>query len=465
MAVQITLTNAEQPTPRRAVWVARILWCAVTVLVAAIFVAMLPRHLTHVRFQWSVEEAMGAVTRWGSFASYVLLVATVRLLVGAVYAAAGLIIFWRRSDDLFAVFVSATLIMLALPFGLNGDLSMWRLPSSLMALAPWLPTLLAATTLACFVLLLFLFPDGRFVPRRIRWVAIFLVALIAAVVLAFLSPAVERFLASLWQAAGADPEEASWLVLSWTLLFGFLSGLAAQFYRYRRETDPLRRQQTKWVAWGLSAPLLALLLIVLLDWIIPEQSLYHAIENLLSPLLMTLIPLSILFSILRYRLWEIDLLLNRTLVYGGLSVLIALSYILLVGVLSLFFQGSNLWLSVIATGLIAILFQPLRQALQRAVNRLLYGERDDPATVLSRLGTAAGGRHGRRCCVAYAGRNGGAGAQVAIRGSDASPGGCGGGDPGSSMASALHRWNPFRCSIRVSRWVSWQLHRGRWARD
>ena len=140
------------------------------------------------------------------------------------------------------------------------------------------------------------------------------------------------------------------------------------------------------MAWGLSAPLLALLLNLLLDWIIPEQSLFHAIENLLFPLIMTLIPLSILFSILRYRLWDVDVVLRRTLVYGGLSVLVALSYILLVGVLSMFFQGSNLWLSVIATGLIAILFQPLRQGLQRAVNRLLYGERDDPATVLARLG-------------------------------------------------------------------------------
>jgi hypothetical protein len=159
--------------PRRvALWLARSLWIAVTLLVAAIFVAMLPTHLTQVRFHWSVQEAMGAVTPGGTFSNYVLLVAGVRLLVGAVYAAAGLLIFWRRSNDPFAVFVSATLIMLALPFGLNGDLSAWELPPPLMALAPWLPTLLAAATLVCFVLLLFLFPDGRFVPRRVRWIAL-----------------------------------------------------------------------------------------------------------------------------------------------------------------------------------------------------------------------------------------------------------------------------------------------------
>jgi signal transduction histidine kinase len=386
MTAHIHPSIPSQAPPRVSIWIARVLWGAVAMLVATIFVAMLPTHLTQVRFHWSVQEAMGAVTRWGPFAAYVLLVATVRLLVGGVYAVAGLVIFWRRSDDPFAVFVSATLIMLALPFGLNGNLSMWRLPPPLMALAPWLPTLLAAATLACFVLLLFLIPNGRFIPRRIRWMALFLVALLATVVVVFLSPTVARLLASLWQAAGIAPDEASWLLLSWTLLVGFLSGLVAQVYRYRRETDPLRRQQTKWVAWGLSAPLLALLLTLLLDWIIPEQSLYHAIENLLSPLVLTLIPLSILFSILRYRLWEIDLLLNRALVYGVLTVAIVAAYILLVGILSMFFHGSNLWLSVLATGMIALLFQPLRQAMQQLVNRLLYGERDDPATVLARLG-------------------------------------------------------------------------------
>ena len=85
--------------------------------------------------------------------------------------------------------------------------------------------------------------------------------------LAILLPTAERFLASLWRAVGADPEEATWLLFSWTLLIGLLSGLAAQVYRYQSETDPLRRQQTKWVAWGLSAPLLGLLLTLLLDWI------------------------------------------------------------------------------------------------------------------------------------------------------------------------------------------------------
>lgn len=361
-----TYTHPPIPgqTPRRVViWLARSLWGTVALLVAAVIVAMLPGYLRDVRYTWSVQEAMGAVTPGRAFFNYVLLVAAVRLLVGAVYAAAGLLIFWRRSNDPFAVFVSATLIMLALPFGLNGNLALWRLPPPLMLWVPWLPMLLAAATLVCFVLLLFLFPDGRFVPRQIRWIALVLAALIATVVAVFLSPTAARFLTSLWQAGGFDPDEASWLLFSWTLLAGFLSGLAAQVYRYRRERDPLRRQQTRWVAWGLSAPLLSLLLSLLLDWIIPEQSLFHAIENLLSPLVMTLIPLSILFSILRYRLWEIDLWINRTVVYGALSLAVLVVYALSVGLFSQVFTGAGnaaLLSAVLVVGLAPYLHRSAR---------------------------------------------------------------------------------------------------------
>jgi two-component system NarL family sensor kinase len=99
------------------------------------------------------------------------------------------------------------------------------------------------------------------------------------------------------------------------------------------------------------------------------------------------VSLAIAFSILRYRLWDIDIIISRTLVYGALTACIVALYILLVGALSLLSQTTgNLLISLLATGLIAFLFQPLRERLQRGVNRLMYGERDDPYAVLSRLG-------------------------------------------------------------------------------
>jgi signal transduction histidine kinase len=99
------------------------------------------------------------------------------------------------------------------------------------------------------------------------------------------------------------------------------------------------------------------------------------------------LPLTLAFSIFRYRLWDIDPLLNRTLVYGGLTLLVLALYGAIVfGLGAAFGSSGNIWLAVAATGVIAIAFNPLRQRLQRAVNRLMYGDRDDPATVLARLG-------------------------------------------------------------------------------
>jgi signal transduction histidine kinase len=101
---------------------------------------------------------------------------------------------------------------------------------------------------------------------------------------------------------------------------------------------------------------------------------------------MALVPLSIGVAILRGRLYDVDLLINRTLVYGALTACVVGTYILVVGYLGALFQARGDAVSLIAAGLAAVLFQPLRQRFQRGVNRLLYGQRDEPYAVLSRLG-------------------------------------------------------------------------------
>jgi signal transduction histidine kinase len=99
------------------------------------------------------------------------------------------------------------------------------------------------------------------------------------------------------------------------------------------------------------------------------------------------LPIAIGLAILRYRLWDIDLIINRTLVYGALTACVVGLYVLIVGGLGALFQTSgNLLISLFATAVVAVLFAPLRDRLQRGVNRLLYGQRDDPYAVLSRLG-------------------------------------------------------------------------------
>jgi signal transduction histidine kinase len=90
---------------------------------------------------------------------------------------------------------------------------------------------------------------------------------------------------------------------------------------------------------------------------------------------------------LRYRLFDIDIIINRALVYGTLTALIIGLYVFVVGYLGAIFRTeTNLGISLVATGMVAVLFQPLRDRLQRGVNRLMYGQRDEPVAVLSQLG-------------------------------------------------------------------------------
>src|SRR5215204_4161787 len=106
-----------------------------------------------------------------------------------------------------------------------------------------------------------------------------------------------------------------------------------------------------------------------------------------SPIALLVLPLFTYIAILRHGLYDIDRLVNRTLVYGALTACIAGIYALAVGGIGTFFEArGNFGISLLAAVLVAVLFQPLRSRLQRGVDRLMYGERDDPHAVTSRLG-------------------------------------------------------------------------------
>jgi len=99
------------------------------------------------------------------------------------------------------------------------------------------------------------------------------------------------------------------------------------------------------------------------------------------------LPVTLCISVMRYRLYDIDIIINRTLVYGVLTASVVAIYALSVGILGVLFQAQgNSIIALLATGLIAVLFQPLRERLQAAVNRFYYGQRDDPLLALSQLG-------------------------------------------------------------------------------
>ena len=93
----------------------------------------------------------------------------------------------------------------------------------------------------------------------------------------------------------------------------------------------------------------------------------------------------LLVALVNYELLDIKVFVNRALVYVALTAFVIAAYGLIVGYLGTAFHSENILFSLIATGLIAILFQPLRERLQRAVNRLMYGERSEPYRLLNRL--------------------------------------------------------------------------------
>ena len=123
-------------------------------------------------------------------------------------------------------------------------------------------------------------------------------------------------------------------------------------------------------------------------YLLYDMELLHA-AYYLAVLALLLVPVFTYIAILRYNLYDIDVVINRTLVYGALTACVVAIYVLAVVALGALFQAQgNLAVSLSATGLVAVVFQPLRGRLQRGVNRLMYGERDDPYAVISRLGKA-----------------------------------------------------------------------------
>jgi signal transduction histidine kinase len=148
-----------------------------------------------------------------------------------------------------------------------------------------------------------------------------------------------------------------------------------------RRAGSIERQQIKWLAYG-GGVVVGTIFVggVISIWSAPVSIAIISFALLGLPIFTGI-------AIVRHRLYDIDLIINRTLVYGALTASVVGIYVLVVGYLgTLFRTDDHLLISLLATGLVAVLFAPLRERLQRAVNRLMYGERDDPYAVVSRLG-------------------------------------------------------------------------------
>ena len=235
-----------------------------------------------------------------------------------------------------------------------------------------------------------IFPDGRLLSPAWRlpaWSAALGLALAVAVLMFYPGPLPEMGLGvNPFGIPDAAPILDMLLPLASVLLgVGFFGSLAAYIVRFRRSAG-IEREQMKWLVYaiGIYVPVTMLSSIALSMF--PDFPWKDDIYIVETDLGILGIAVAAAIAILRHRLYDINQIINRTLVYTALTVGVAALYGLVVGGLGVLVQSSsNLFVSLLATGLAAILVQPMRDGLQRLVNRLMYGERDDPYAVLSRL--------------------------------------------------------------------------------
>jgi signal transduction histidine kinase len=169
------------------------------------------------------------------------------------------------------------------------------------------------------------------------------------------------------------------------LIIGILGSLTSVFIRFRRSIAT-ERLQMKWLVYSALVTISLSFLPFIITLLLPFSPAIEQINNFISTGLVLIIPVACGVAIIRHRLWDIDIIISRTLIYGSLTTLIVAIYLVIVGGSGIVFQTQNNALGgLAAAGVIAVLFQPLRERLQRRVTRMLYGERDDPVAVLTRL--------------------------------------------------------------------------------
>lgn len=290
-----------------------------------------------------------------------------------------LLIILRRPRDGFALFISIFLLNLgastaspaAGAFGgfFQHAPPWYNIPYLVSTLGSW-PALIA---------FLLVYPDGHFVPR---WS-------VAMAAFGAVSTTVWAFFPNVFSPAPTP-----------TGLFGtvsafFMTGSAVyvQVWRYRHYLSPLQRQQTKWFLFALAILVVTTLFYFLTPYastatLTPDESVTHDLVGTLDGLLgFVVLPIAIGIAILRYRLWDIDLIIRKTLTYGLLSALLVAIYFLTIVALQRLVSSvtgteQNEIITVASTLLIAALFIPLRHRVQSVIDRRFYRKKYDSAQVL-----------------------------------------------------------------------------------
>ncbi len=358
----------------------RVAWVAVAILTTVVFVFGLPSEFARLRVPCADVLSCAWVPRLSAhdarelgelglssdyFAAYFV---AVEVAFMAMSCGIGATIFWRRSDERMALLVSLMLFTLGaaltVPYPLVDLPVAWKVSGEAVSFVGS----------ASLVLFLYLFPDGRFVPRWTRWLALTWIVGLMVPATFFYDPFLRLVGVPLATASAAAG-------------FGGTS-LLAQVYRYRRVSDSSQRQQTKWVFLGVVTALGGSCVLLVLGMVVPSSLLATVVGTTVLYLLVLLIPVSIAIAILRYHLYNIDILINRTLVYSALTTFLVLVY--LGGVTATqatlrAFTGQEeqpQLAIVVSTLVIAALFNPLRRRIQSFIDRSFYRRKYDARKTL-----------------------------------------------------------------------------------
>jgi hypothetical protein len=359
---------------------ARGVWIAGAVAVLVIFFASLPANFAYLHNVGTNEtsfsirqltpDGLRKLQVYGlSVDFYATYITGCKVIFVAAWFALGGLIFWRKSDDRMAFFASFALIMF--PIGFTNTIALEALPPTWL-LPVECVQFLGGISLSVFF---YVFPDGRFVPSWTRWLLIGWV--------------IEESYVSFFALTPVNPFVRS-LIVGFLFIVLLVSLVAVQFYRYRRVSNPVQRQQTKWVVFGMTVAVLGFAATISVGTtLFPADARSGPFETMIAytalDLFLLLIPFSIGLAILRSRLWEIDVIINRSLVYGTLTVSLALIYVgsvlALQTLLGSFTEG-NQFAIVGSTLVIAVLFQPLRRRIQAIIDRRFYRQKYDAARTL-----------------------------------------------------------------------------------
>ncbi len=352
----------------RRLILARVLWVTVVTLIVVLFLARLPAYYTALQTVCTGAVCGNTMQRFGlSVGAYATFTLALTIALAFLCFTLGAVIFWRRSDDWMALLVALAVVA---SVTLNPNVFSMDMSSAW----GWLAMVLFALGTGVYLLALALHPDGRFVTRWARW----------------LLPCwpVAVFVYFMFMYSG-------FYQLVWLAALGLL--MIAQVYRYRTAASPLQRQQTKWLFFGVCVEVVIIVGLALLPFIFLSlrqfDLFYHLVTTPAYFIIELIYPLCLALAILRYRLYDVDLIVHRTVVYSTLTVVLAVIYeVSLFTLQSLladltFIKGNELAI-VASTLLIGGLFKPLHDRIRALIDRRFYRRKYDAARTVAAFSAA-----------------------------------------------------------------------------